>query len=47
MRDLCSIFEDMGNDPRNYREMSEDIDLPFHKVLEIVDQENEDNAYDE
>jgi hypothetical protein len=47
MRDLYTIFRDMENNPRSFRHFEpEDIGLPFHKVLEIAEHE-EDPSYDD
>lgn len=47
MRDLYTIFEEMEKDSGSYRyNESEDSGLPFHKILEIVDQD-EDSDYDD
>jgi hypothetical protein len=47
MRDLYTIFRDLETDPRSFRyPKSEDTGLPFDKVLEIAEQED-DAAYDD
>jgi hypothetical protein len=48
MKDLYTIFQEAEKNNRIYSdEDAEDVGMPFHKVLEIAEQENEDSADDE